>query len=165
MSFPPKFSIFLLGFVAAVFARAQTGVGDVFPALDQAGLAGSLPDTAGKVVLVDFWASWCAPCKASFPALARLYNDYGSRGLVVVAVSVDEKASAYTAFVQKFNPPFAVPHDQAQKLVSAVRVPTMPSTYLLDRSGRVRFLHRGFQGKETESEMRRQIEALLAGKD
>jgi thiol-disulfide isomerase/thioredoxin len=76
--------------------RAQISPGDAFPALTGVGLTGgTLPDTAGHVVLVDFWASWCAPCKASFPAFARLNADYGARGLVIVAVSVDEKLSAY----------------------------------------------------------------------
>jgi len=160
-----KTSLTALTIAVVVVARGDVGVGDVFPALDQAGFAGALPDTAGKVVLVDFWASWCAPCKASFPALARLHTEYGARGFVVVAVGVDEKESAYAAFLKKQNPPFAAPHDAAQKLVATVRVPAMPTSYLLDRAGKVRFLHRGFHGKETEQEMRRQVEALLAGKD
>lgn len=165
MSFRIKTSLTTLVLIVVVVARGDIGVGDVFPSLDQAGLAGKLPDTAGKIVLVDFWASWCAPCKASFPALARLHEEYGPRGLVVVAVGVDEKESAYAAFLKKQNPPFAAPHDATQKLVSTVRVPTMPSTYLVDRSGHVRLVHRGFQGKETERELRQQIEALLSGKD
>jgi thiol-disulfide isomerase/thioredoxin len=146
--------------------RAEMRVGDLFPSLSAAGLAGGeLPAMAGKVVIVDFWASWCAPCKASFPAFARLHQDYSSRGLVIVAVSVDEKPAAYASFVKKLNPPFATLHDQTQKLVHAVDVPAMPTSFLIDRHGRVRFLHVGFHGQDTESEMRLQIEALLAGKE
>src|SRR5688572_7034522 len=71
---------------------AETKVGDVFPALDSAGLvplgSAEVPVITGKVVLVDFWASWCAPCKASFPMMARLHQDFSQRGLVVTAIGI-----------------------------------------------------------------------------
>ena len=143
---------------------ADIGVGDPFPELAAAGLSGRVPETHGQVVLVDFWASWCAPCKASFPAFAKLNSDYAPRGLVILAVSVDEKPAAYSNFVQKWQPPFAVVRDASQKLVSTVKVPSMPTSYLLGRDGRVRFLHRGFHGSATEQELRQHIEAVLAEK-
>ena len=105
-------------------------------------------------MLVDFWASWCAPCKASFPAYSRLQSAYADRGLVVVAVSVDEDASAFAAFVARLKPSFATVHDPGHKLVGVVRVPTMPTSYLVDRSGKVRFMHPGFHGEQTERELR-----------
>lgn len=153
----------LLGCLSS--GRAQSHVGDLFPTLSDAGLEGELPATAGKVLVVDFWASWCAPCKASFPAFARLQQAYSPGGLVIVAVSVDEKPAAYASFVKKLNPPFATLHDQKQKLVNAVDVPAMPTSFLIDRHGRVRFIHVGFHGQDTESAMRRQITALLAEKE
>ena len=144
-------------------ARAQVGVGDRFPSLHEAGLSdGVLPDVEGRVLLVDFWASWCAPCKASFPAFARLQEEFGVRGLAIVAVSVDEKPATFAAFVKKFAPPFATVRDGVHKLAEAVKVPAMPTTYLVDRTGRVRFVHRGFHGSSSERELRSQIEALLA---
>ena len=156
---------------AAAFAAlagglpAQVAPGGEFPALAQAGLTGGpLPETAGKVVLVDFWASWCAPCKASFPVYAKIDSAYAGRGLVIVAVSVDESASAYAAFVARLKPPFATLHDSRQKLVAQVQVPTMPTSYLVDRAGRVRFVHAGFHGEQTERDLRREIEFLLAEK-
>jgi thiol-disulfide isomerase/thioredoxin len=143
--------------------HAQVKVGDQFPALGAAELTGgSLPETKGHVVLVDFWASWCAPCKASFPAFARIHADYAAKGLVIVAVSVDEKPAAYAAFVKKWHPPFAALHDAAQKLVSEVQVPAMPTSYLIGRDGRVRFVHSGFHGDATERELREHIDLLLA---
>jgi thiol-disulfide isomerase/thioredoxin len=116
------------------------------------------------VVLVDFWASWCGPCKASFPALAQLQRDFAARGLLIAAVSVDEKPAAASAFVKKLAPNFPTLHDRSQTLVKQVGVPTMPTSYLLGRDGRVRFVHQGFHGETTERELRRQIETLLAEK-
>jgi thiol-disulfide isomerase/thioredoxin len=156
---------------AAIYAAlpssspAQVAPGSAFPPLASAGIAaGSLPETAGKVVLVDFWASWCAPCKASFPVYSRIQSDYAERGLVIVAVGVDDAPSAFAAFVARLKPSFATVHDARHSLVAAVQVPTMPTSYLLDRTGKVRFMHAGFHGEETDRELRREIDTLLAEK-
>jgi thiol-disulfide isomerase/thioredoxin len=147
---------------------AQVKVGDPFPALAPAGLVqlagGELPATAGKVVLVDFWASWCGPCKASFPMMAALHRDFAARGLVIAAIGIDEKAAAAEAFVKKLAPPFSTLHDRGQRLVPQVAPPTMPTSYLIGRDGRVRHVHQGFHGERTARELRQQIEALLAEK-
>jgi len=168
VSAQPRSSWFLRVAAAAALAAlasglpAQVAPGESFPSLSAAGLTGgTLPETAGKVVFVDFWASWCAPCKASFPVYSKLNAAYAERGLVIVAVSVDESAAAYAAFVARLKPPFATLHDSKQTLVRVVQVPTMPTSYLVDRSGKVRFVHPGFHGDQTERELRREIEALL----
>ena len=147
----------------AVCLSAQVAPGAAFPPLGSAGLTGGpLPATAGKVVIVDFWASWCAPCKASFPSYSKLQAQYAARGLVIVAVSVDESADAYAAFVARMKPGFATLLDSKHALVAAVQVPTMPTSYLLDRGGRVRFVHAGFRGDRTVAELTTEIEALLS---
>jgi thiol-disulfide isomerase/thioredoxin len=152
--------------------KGQVAKGDRFPDLRQEALAlpageaaapaGVLADARGKVLLVDFWASWCAPCKASFPAYARLNARYGSKGLVIVAISVDEDRAAFETFVRRMSPPFAVALDTGHRLVSRVGVPTMPTCYLVDRTGVVRALETGFHGARTEAALGRQIEELLA---
>ncbi|MBL9202589.1 MAG: TlpA family protein disulfide reductase [Opitutaceae bacterium] len=156
----------LLFLAAASLASAAIKVGDPFPSLATPGVAGlagaKLPDTTGKIVLVDFWASWCAPCKASFPVLAKLHADYAARGLVIAAVGLDEKPAAAEGFVKKLAPPFPTLHDRQQKLVKQVAVPAMPTSYLLGPDGRVRFVHQGFHGDATERDLRAQIEQLLA---
>lgn len=148
------------------WTNAAIKVGDPFPALAAPGVTnlagGEVPAITGQIVLVDFWASWCAPCKASFPVMAQLQADYAKRGFAVVAVSVDEKPSAALAFWKKMKPPFAAMHDGAQSLVKQVEVPTMPTSYLIGRDGRVRFVHHGFHGEATARELRKEIEALLA---
>ncbi len=163
MSSPAKFLFVLSLGLAAVSAHAGLKPGDTFPSLAQAALNGDpLPADAGKVTLVDFWASWCAPCRASFPAYAKLNAEYASRGLVIVAVSVDQDPAAFADFRRRFHPPFVTVLDQAQQLVRAVEVPAMPSCYLIGRDNRIRFVHQGFHGAGTERELRQEIERLLA---
>ena len=166
-AFRPAF-VGLLSAFSLALARADIKIGDTFPALAPAGVVAisgnAVPATAGQVVLIDFWASWCGPCKASFPSLAKIHTDLAPRGLVLLAISVDEKPAAAAAFAKKLAPPFATLHDREQQLVKAVGVPTMPTSYLLDRTGKVRFVHDGFHGAATEKLLRSQIETLLAEK-
>ncbi|HXN35113.1 MAG TPA: TlpA disulfide reductase family protein [Opitutaceae bacterium] len=156
-----------MALAAAVFvvspARADVHVGDIFPPLASAGLVGkALPQTSGKVVLVDFFASWCAPCKASFPAYGRLDSEFAAQGLVIVAVSVDQVAADYEAFVAALAPAFFVALDRDQRLVREAGVPTMPTSYLVDRAGRVRYVHPGYRGAETERALRTEIAGLVS---
>ncbi|MEI6861984.1 MAG: TlpA disulfide reductase family protein [Verrucomicrobiota bacterium] len=166
MSSLPKnlFASVLAGLLVATVAHAQIKVGDRCPDLSAAGLEGTVPATAGQVVWVDFWASWCAPCKASFPVYAKINDELRPRGLSLIAVSVDEKAADYTAFLKREKPPFATVRDAGQKVVAAFRPPAMPTTYLIDRRGVVRFIHSGFHGADTEKELRAELTALLAEK-
>jgi thiol-disulfide isomerase/thioredoxin len=150
--------------VLTPWAAAQVKPGDLFPKLAGVGLLGKLPETEGRVVLVDFWASWCAPCHASFPAYGRLQAKFSPRGLVILAVSVDESEGDYEAFVRKLAPSFSVVRDATQRLAAGVDVPGMPTSYLVDRNGRVRSVHEGFHSGVTEAELDREIEALLAEK-
>ncbi len=160
-----RHALLVLICVAGIFPgalHAELKVGDSFPDLATAGLVGTLPERSGKIVLVDFWASWCAPCKESFPFYSRLQQEYAARGVVIIGVGVDETAPAFAAFLKKLNPGFAAVHDREQKLVRAVTVPTMPTSYLLDRAGRVRAIHDGYRGAATERAVRQEIETLLA---
>ena len=140
-------------------AQAQIKSGDSCPALGSAGLTGAaVPDVAGKVVLVDFCASWCAPCRASFPAYTKLQAEYAAKGLVIVAVSVDERPSDYAAMVKKLHPGFVVVNDAGQKLVGLVQPGSMPTSYLLDRTGKVLAVHSGYHSGSTEKELREELD-------
>lgn len=159
-----RFRLHLAGLTLALPLSAAVKVGDVFPAWSAHAIEGAVPDTAGKVVMVDFWASWCAPCKASFPVYAALQRELADRGLVVVAVSVDKNVKDFDAFVRRLAPGFATVRDAKQTLVADVTVPVMPTSYLIDRQGFVRFVHTGYHGESTARELRRDLELLLEEK-
>ena len=137
-------------------------VGERFPKLSAFGLEGSVPShLEGKVVLVDFWASWCAPCKASFPVLEQLHRTYGPRGLVIIAVNEDTLARPMDEFLRQHPASFAVVRDVAQKLVAAANVSAMPSSLLVAPDGTIHYIHAGFRGDETRMKYEKEIEELL----
>ncbi len=143
-------------------ATAALKVGDGFPDLAGFKLEGKLPDSLkGKVVMVDFWASWCGPCKETFPAMNDLQKKYGGKGLVIIAVNEDEESSDMRDFLKDNPATFAVVRDPKQKLVAEAGIQTMPSSFLLDETGRIRFAHSGFHGAETRKQYEQEIESLL----
>ena len=158
----PKRLVLALALLAGThLASAQWQVGDRLPAPGAFGLAGRLPDLAGRVVLVDFWASWCAPCKASFPVLDDLQKKFGPRGFTVLAVNVDDDAEDMARFLESHPVSFPAAHDAGQKYVAAAGVEAMPSSFLVDRSGTIRFVHVGFHAESTPAELAGEIESLL----
>lgn len=152
----------LAGSVLALPVAAEWSVGDPLPELASFGLEGDVPDLEGRVVLIDFWASWCAPCKASFPALDEIAAAYRDRGLVVIGVNVDTDAGAFERFVQRMAPGFVIVRDVGQKLVAHAGVATMPSSFLVGRDGLISNVHAGYNGKRTRDKYVAEIEALLA---
>ncbi len=145
-------------------AAAAVKPGDALPDLGTLDLDGTVPSLAGHVTLVDFWASWCPPCKASFPVMAELNKKYAEKGVIILGISVDEKANAYTNFIKRQTPPFIVVRDQAQKAAPAFGIPVMPTSYLIDRHGVVRYIHEGFYGNKSRDDYVSEIDALLAEK-
>jgi len=153
----------LLGLISGIPAWAGgLKTGDLFPDLGGFKLEGKLPDSLkGKVVLVDFWASWCEPCKQSFPVMEDLHKRYAEKGLIIIAVNVDENRADMEAFLKKNNVSFSILRDGGQKLVDKTGIATMPSSFLIDREGKVRFAHTGFRGAETKKKYEEEIESLL----
>ena len=124
--------------------------GEPAPEIDLADLSGKsvkMSALRGKVVLVDFWASWCAPCRDSLRVLERLSRVYRERGLVIVGVNIDKSASEARAFLEKnkLQVSFSVVNDKDHKVAERYAPPTMPSSYLIDREGRVHRVHAGFR--------------------
>jgi cytochrome c biogenesis protein CcmG, thiol:disulfide interchange protein DsbE len=119
-----------------------------------------LESYAGKVVLLDFWASWCSPCLQSFPWMNELQKRHGGEGLVVVAVNLDQDRTLAEAFLGKTPAKFRVEYDPAGAVARQFDVQAMPTSFLIGRDGRVRARHAGFKDKHRAAR-ERQIEQLL----
>lgn len=117
----------------------------------------------GKVLYVDFWASWCPPCAESFPFLNRLDHALKDKGLQVVGVNMDQAPDEAKAFLAKYPADFTVAADVDEKCARAFDVQTMPSSYLIDRNGVIRYIHFGFRSGEAK-ELQVLAEQLLAEK-
>lgn len=116
----------------------------------------------GKVVLVDFWASWCAPCRESFPWMARMQQQYAARGLVVVTVDLDEDADAAAQFLaaQPGAAAFSQLQDPQGRLAEAYGLGVMPSSLLFDRQGRPVHRQEGFRPEDRDAYERRIVDLL-----
>ncbi|MDI1301281.1 MAG: TlpA disulfide reductase family protein [bacterium] len=134
--------------------------------LGNAALAAPQLDLAaykGKVVYIDFWASWCGPCRQSFPWMKDMQAKYGRDGFVIIAINVDQEKKLADKFLAEFNPAFTVLFDSNGTLASQFKVQTMPSSFMLDRNGQPRFKHLGFhEGKRADYEQ--EITQLLSEK-
>ena len=119
-----------------------------------------LESLKGKVVYLDFWASWCGPCLKSFPWLTRLQDRHGAEGLVVIGVNLDRDRKAADAFLKQHPTSFRVVYDPEGKLAKAWDIEVMPSSFLLDRDGKTRNDHQGFRDGDA-SRIEAEIAALL----
>ena len=151
----------LLIIAGATPAPAGMKLGDVFPLPSAHGVAGKLPATKGKVVLYDFWASWCGPCRAALPSYEALYRKYHDRGLEIIAIGTETDAAAAAKFVGKLSLSFPVVTDTKQAFVALVAPSTMPTSYLVGRDGRLLSVHKGFRGAKSVEELAAAIEAAL----
>ncbi len=117
----------------------------------------------GKVVYLDFWASWCGPCRASFPWMDSMQQAYGARGLAVVGLNVDRHREAADKFLDTMKPQFAIAFDPSGSWAEKYKVNGMPESLLIDRQGRVRYQHIGFR-PEDQHTLNQQVRELLAEK-
>jgi len=117
----------------------------------------------GKVVYVDFWASWCVPCRHSFPWMNRMQSRFGQEGFVILAVDVDRVHTDAEQFLRDHAPNFRIVFDPEGRLAEQFGVKGMPSSILIDRAGEVRSRHEGFRLKERDA-LERQIESLMASR-
>lgn len=116
--------------------------------------------TAGKVVVVDFWASWCGPCKEELPVLEDLYRRYRAHGLEIVAVNQDQDRDKALKFLRRAPVSFTVLHDAKSEVAAAYAPTKMPSSYVIDKNGVVRFVHAGFKASDAQT-LEREIKSLL----
>ena len=122
-----------------------------------------LSNYKGKVVYLDFWASWCGPCKKTFPWLNELQKKYGKDGFEVVGVNVDAKKADADSFLAATPAEFTVLLDPEGKVANTYELQGMPSSYIIDRTGKVFLAHRGFKDGEA-TELEGKIKQLLQAK-
>jgi cytochrome c biogenesis protein CcmG, thiol:disulfide interchange protein DsbE len=117
----------------------------------------------GRVVYLDFWASWCGPCRQSFPWMQTVKSKYEAQGLTIVAVNLDTDREDAERFLKQFQPTFTVRFDPKGELAESYKVKGMPSSVLIDRHGVARFTHVGFRPIDA-SAYEAQMRELLAEK-
>ena len=120
----------------------------------------SLADLKGQVVMINFWASWCGPCRKEFPALDQIYAKYKPMGFALVAINVESEKSDAEKFLATTPASFPILFDPDNKVSGSYGVSAMPTTVLVDRQGRVRWLHRAYKPGD-EAKYIEQIRAAL----
>ena len=115
---------------------------------------------AGKVVVLDFWASWCAPCRRSFPWLNSMHDKYVDDGLVIVGVNLDMERADAERFLEEYPAAFSIFYDENQELARHYEVVAMPSSYVIGRDGKLAARHMGFKVKQQDEYEALIVEAL-----
>ena len=119
-----------------------------------------LQEQRGQVVLVNFWATWCGPCRQELPHLNSLYDKYRSSGFVLLGVNIDDDPRLATALAAKLGLRFPVLLDNDKRVSRVYDMSAMPATLLIDRDGRVRYIHRGYRDG-VEKTYEEQVRSLL----
>ena len=139
--------------ISALFLTLQVGVATSDDEWD-------LSSHAGKVVIVDFWASWCVPCRRSFPWLNAMHRKYADQGLVIIGVNLDEERSEAMEFLGEYPPEFRIYYDETKDLARDFGVVAMPSSYVIGRDGKIRKKHFGFKVKKQDEYESAIVDAL-----
>jgi cytochrome c biogenesis protein CcmG/thiol:disulfide interchange protein DsbE len=154
---------FVIGALAVTTGAAAVAVGEAAPAFALPTAAGdtvTLDKLRGRVVYVDFWASWCSPCRRSFPWMNEMQQKYGPRGLTIVGINVDKKRADAERFLQQTPAAFTVVYDEAGVSPAAFDVKGMPSSYLIDAQGKVVDVEIGFHD-DRKAALEERIRALV----
>jgi peroxiredoxin len=119
-----------------------------------------LSELRGEVVLINFWATWCGPCRQEMPQLGRLYAQYREAGFTLLGINIDDSRANAEAMMKKLGVGFPTLFDGDKRVARLYDVDTMPATLLIDRDGRVRYVHRGYRDGY-ERKYQEQIRELL----
>jgi peroxiredoxin len=137
-------TLLAVGASAAMSAIAPTALAPDFTLHTLGGPNLRLQEQRGRVVMVNFWATWCAPCRQEMPQLNKLYEKYRASGFVLLGVNVDDDTRRAADVASKLGLKFPVLLDTDKTVSRIYDLSTMPSTVLIDRDGRVRYVHRGY---------------------
>jgi len=151
-------SVILVSAMAA--AAPASGPAPEFQLEARDGTQMSLADLKGQVVMVNFWATWCGPCRQEMPHLEALYQRYNSLGFTLLGVNVENDPKGAEAWLAETPVSFPILFDSANRVTKLYDVVAMPSTVLVDRSGNIRYLHHGYK-PGYENEYQNQIRELI----
>ena len=141
-------------------AASMQGRAPDFTLKTQDGKSISLSELRGQVVMINFWATWCGPCRKEMPLLEALYKRYNRLGFTLLGVNVEEDPSGADEYLAETPVSFPILYDRANNVSKLYDVNAMPSTVIVDRQGNVRFLHKGYQ-PGYENEYQDQIRTLI----
>lgn len=145
---------------AALAGDVQTRPAPDFTLDSRTGKPLSLAQYKGQVVMLNFWASWCVPCKQEMPLLEDIQKKYSKLGFTLIGVNVEPDSKAANAVLEKIPVSFPVVYDTQSKVSKAYDVSGMPSSVFIDRKGQIRVLHRGYKPGD-ENEYLNQIRTLI----
>lgn len=151
-----KLMIVLSALVFSAYSMAEVKVGDTFPAFKIPTLDGKTLDTAqlkGRVIYVDFWASWCTTCKRSFPVMSKLSDELKSKGVFFLGINTDEDVSLAHEFLESTPVSFLNVSDKTQQVVSYFEPKGFPYAYVVGKDGVVHTVKGGFAGEEATREL------------
>ena len=137
----------LAGVLAASVSLAGDGAGRAadFRLDARGGKQLALNELRGQVVMINFWATWCGPCRQEMPLLEQMHKKYQPMGFTLVGINVEEDSSGAEAWLQKTPVTFPILFDRQNRVSKLYNVSGMPSSVLIDRKGNVRYLHRGYK--------------------
>jgi peroxiredoxin len=141
-------------------AAKQPPMAPDFTLKSREGVNIKLSELRGQVVMVNFWASWCGPCRQEMPLLQQLYDRYQSLGFSLLGVNVDEDKTAADKMLSDIPVSFPILYDSRSQVSKEYQVKAMPSTFIVDRDGRIRYLHKGYK-PGYENDYQEQIRELL----
>jgi peroxiredoxin len=156
------FGLFALSGLTALPALAAVTKGQKAPGFDLPTLKGSrvsLKGLVGKVVVLDFWAQWCEPCKQELPELEKLAKAYAGKA-VFVGVNLDKTSSNADRLARQLGLSFDVALDPSGSVAGTYDLPKMPTSFVIDRKGIVRYVHEGFEGAGDVARFRRELDEL-----
>ncbi len=123
----------------------------------------NLKDFRGKVVYLDFWASWCLPCRKSFPWMNDMQTRYGGEDFSIIAVNLDSSKADALKFLKKVPANFYIAYDPDGQVATKYNLKAMPSSYLINRKGEIVFIHKGFRESDT-NKIEKKIQKLIHSK-
>lgn len=154
--------LLVVGMLYSINAQASAleGMAPDFTLKSRSGENIKLSELRGDVVMINFWASWCAPCRQEMPLLEEMYKKYSDLGFVLLGVNVEEDSSLSEELLREIRVSFPILYDNTNKVTKLYKVVAMPSTIMVDRDGKMRYLHRGYL-PGYEAEYIKQIKELI----